>query len=139
MKTLGTIRRSALVVIAALIPVAVACSDGFEPPAGLAGTWNATSLIVDGDDYVAEGMTLRFTFSDNGDYSYTVTGDLLDFCDAGGPNCSDGGDYTATSSQLTFDPGSTDEETFSWTIAGDTLTVSGTIDGLVLVFTFQRQ
>ncbi len=138
MKTLRAIRRSAVFVFAALIPAVVACSDGFEPPAGLVGTWNATSIVAGGVDYQAEGMTLSFTFFDDGEYSLTVTGDLLEFCDAG-TDCSDGGDFTTTASQITFDPGTTDEETLSWTIAGDMLTVSGTIDGSAISFTFQRQ
>jgi len=137
MKAPRTVRRSTLLILAALIPVTFACSDGFEPPAGLVGTWSATSLVVGGVDYRAEGMTLSFTFTDGGEYSYTVTGDQLDFCDAAA--CSDGGDFTTTASEITFDPGTVDAETFSWTIAGDTLTVSGTVDGAALVFTFQRQ
>jgi hypothetical protein len=67
-----------------------------------------------------------------------VTGDLLDFCDPG-PNCSDGGDIEATGSQITFDPGTIDEETFSYSIVGTTLTVSATIDGSTFTFTFEKR
>ena len=138
MKTLRSIRRSALLACAALTMFVVACSDGgFEPPAGLVGTWNATALVVDGLDLMDEGMTLRFTFTEDAEYSYTVTGDMLDFCEVG-PGCSDGGDFSTTSNQITFDPGSTDEETFSFTIAGDVLTVTATIDGSLFVFTFEK-
>ena len=99
--------------------------------------WNATSIVVGGVDLMDDGMTLRFTFSASGEYSYTVTNDFLDFCDPG-PNCSDSGDFTATGSRITFDPGA-DEETFSYTISGSTLSISAVIDGFTFAFTFEKQ
>jgi hypothetical protein len=138
MKALRTIRRSTLLVFAALAPVVVACSDGFEPPAGLTGTWNSTALVVAGSDLMDEGMTLNFTFSGSGEYSYSVVGDLLDYCDPG-PNCADGGDFDITASQITFDPGTVWEETFSYTLTASTLTVSATFDGIPFSFTFEKQ
>jgi hypothetical protein len=138
MIALQTVRRSAYVLLSALIPLAIGCGDGVEPPPGLVGTWDATSLVVDGFDLMDEGMTLSFTFTSGGEYSYVVTGDLLDFCDPG-PNCSDGGDIEATGSQVTFDPGTIDEETFSYSIVGTTLTVSGTVDGFTINWTFEKR
>jgi hypothetical protein len=137
MKRFRSIHYSTFFVLAALTPTFIACGDSFEPVPELLGSWNATSLVVDGFDLMGDGMTLRFTFSDDGGYTYTVAGDQLDFCDPG-PNCSDGGDYTATTSQVTFDPGTDDEETYSYTIAGNTLVITATFGGSPLTFTFQR-
>jgi hypothetical protein len=139
MKAGRTIRRLALIMSASLVPVVIGCSDGaVEPPAGLVGTWNATSLVVDGVNLMDEGMTLSFTFSNDSEYSYSVTNDALDFCDLVA-NCSDSGDFSATGSQITFDPGTVDAETFSWSIVGSTLTVTATIEGSLFTFTFERQ
>jgi hypothetical protein len=138
MRKLRSIRYSTFFVLAALIPAVVTCGDSFEPPEGLVGTWNATAIVVDGVDYALEGMTLSFTFDADAEYSFTVTNDGFGFCDPD-PNCSDFGDFTTTATQLTFDPGTIDEETFSYTVAGNTLTVSGTIDGSAFTFTFQKQ
>jgi hypothetical protein len=138
MNMLRSLRRSVLIVFAALVPVVIACDSATEPPPGLVGTWNATSLVVGGVDLMDDGMTLRFTFSANGEYSYTVANDFLDFCDPG-PNCSDSGDFTATSSQITFDPGEDFEETFSYTVTGSTLSISAVIDGFNFAFTFEKQ
>ena len=138
MTLLRAIRRPLLVTFAALVVVAVGCGDSTtEPPPGLVGTWNATSIVVGGIDLMDDGMTLRFTFTADGQYSYTVTNDFLDFCDPG-PNCSDSGRFAATSSQITFDPGP-DEETFSYTVSGNSLGVSAVIDGFTFAFTFDKQ
>lgn len=139
MIALQTVRRSAYVLLTAFIPLTIGCGDGVEPPPGLVGTWDATSLVVDGFDLMDDGMTLSFTFTSGGEYSYVVTGDLLDFCNPGQSACSDGGDIEATGSQITFDPGTIDEETFSYSIVGTTLTVSATIDGSTFMFTFEKR
>jgi hypothetical protein len=139
MKASRAIRRSALIACMGLMYGVIGCGDSVEAPPELVGTWNATALVVDGFDYVTEGMTLSFTFSSSGDYSYTVTNDGLEFCDIGVPNCSDSGNFDTAGSQITFDPGTTDEETFSYSISGGTLTVNATIDGSVFSFTFQKQ
>jgi hypothetical protein len=117
---------------------AVACGDAFEPVPELLGTWNATSITAPGVDFVDDGMTLRMTFSDDGSYAYTVTGDQLDFCDAG-PDCSDSGDYVATTSQITLDPGSDWEETYAYTISSGSMTMTIMWGGTTFTFTFQRQ
>ncbi|MDH3291309.1 MAG: hypothetical protein OEO20_10595 [Gemmatimonadota bacterium] len=138
MIALQSIRRSAYVVIAALIPLAIGCGDGVEPPPGLVGTWDATSLVVDGFDLMDDGMTLSYTLTSGGNYSYVVTGDLSDYCDPG-PDCSDSGDFTATGTQLTFDEGTAFEETYSYTIVGTTLTISATFGQSTYAFTFEKR
>ncbi len=139
MNVLRALRRPVLIAFAALVPIVVGCDSSTEPPpSALLGTWNATSIVVGGIDLMDDGMTLQFRFTADGEYSYTVTNDFLDFCDPG-PNCSDFGDFTATASRITFDPGEDWEETFNYTISGNTLTIAATIDGFDFSFTFERQ
>jgi Lipocalin-like domain len=138
MKRTRSIHYLTFLVLVALTPAVVSCGNSFESQPELVGTWNATSLVVDGFDYMDNGMTLSYTFSDGGGYSYTVAGDALGFCDPG-PNCNDAGDYTATTSQITFDAGTADEETYSYTINGSTLVITATFEGAVFTFTFQKQ
>jgi len=137
MQWFRTRRIAATLAIASIAPLVAGCGDdsGVDPALDLVGTWNATVLMVDGVDLIGEGMTLSFTFSADGEYSYNVTGDLLDFCDAG-PDCTDGGDFTATISRFTLDPG-LEPVVLNYSVTGNTLTVTGTVDGTVLAWTFQ--
>ena len=139
MKVGRAFRRSTLIVCAGLIYGVSGCGETIEAPPELVGTWNATALVVDGLDYVTQGMTLRYTLSNNGDYSYTVTNDLLGWCDFGVSNCSDSGNFETAGSQITFDGGTQWEETYSWSITSGTLTISATIDGGQYSFTFEKQ
>jgi len=128
---------AAAFAIASIAPLVVGCGDDnvVDSNLELIGTWNATVLTVDGVDLIPQGMTLSFTFNSNGEYSYIVTGDLLEFCE-GVPDCSDGGDFTATSNQFTLDP-DLEPVVLSYSVTGNMLTVTGTVDGLALVWTFQ--
>lgn len=117
------------------------CGEGptEPPPPGLVGTWNATAIVVDGFDYATEGMTLSFTFSSNGSYSYSVTNDLLGFCDFQVADCDEFGDFTATANQIVFDPDTEWEETLSYSVADTTLTIAGSIWGFPIDATFEKQ
>lgn len=138
MRWLRTFRRSTLIVFAAVVPLVVGCDGTTEPPPEFVGTWDATSLLVNGFDLMGEGMTLTFTFTSGGEYSYTVTNDQLDYCDPG-PNCSDSGEFVVTGNQITFDPDTVWEETYSYTLTGSTLTVTATFAGATFTFTFEKR
>jgi hypothetical protein len=138
MKWLRAMRRSVLIVCAGLVPIVIGCDGTTEPPAELVGTWDATSLLVDGFDLMDEGMTLTFTFTSGGEYSYTVANDQLDFCDPG-PNCTDSGDFTVSGNQITFDPGTVWEETYTYTLTGSTLTITATFGASTFTFTFAKR
>lgn len=140
----------ALFALVGLLPVIAGCSDsnngsggsgggGTGPPAvpALVGSWLSTSLVAGGVDASTQGMTLNFTFTNTSQYSMAVTGDLLGFCTPG-PNCTDNGDFSSTSTQLTFDPGTVDATTLNYAIVGTVLTVLGTIDGTSVTFTFTK-
>jgi len=138
MQWLRTRRIAAALAIASIAPVVTGCGDDNIVDSNLAllGSWNATVLLVDGVDLIGEGMTLSFTFNGNGEYSYSVTGDMLDFCD-GSAACTDGGDFTATSTQFTLDPSSIDTVVLAYSVNGNTLHVFGSANGFDLDWTFQ--
>jgi len=138
MQWLRTRQIAAALVIASTAPMVAGCGDDNIVDSNLAllGSWNATVLLVDDVDLIGEGMTLSFTFNANGEYSYSVTGDLMEFCEAVAA-CTDGGDFTATSTQFTLDPSTIDSVVLAYSVTGSTLHVFGTVDGFDLDWTFQ--
>jgi hypothetical protein len=103
------------------------------------GTWNATSFVPQGSgDLIAQGMSLSFTFAASGDYTFTITNDQGGLCD-GAANCSDGGSYTASGTQITLDPGTVDVAILNYTIVGNTMTITATIDGVAITASFTKQ
>lgn len=115
-------------------------SDNTRPGVNSAvvGTWNATSFILQGNDLIAQGMSLSFTFAASGDYTFTVTNDQGGLCE-GAANCSDGGPYDASATQITLDPGTQDVTILNYTIVGNTMSVTATIDRTALTATFTKQ
>ncbi len=118
-----------LSAVATIVPMVTACSDDdvTDPTATLVGTWTVTSLSALGQNFIALGMDLELELESGGTYTFIVTNDLVEFCDPG-PDCIRTGDYTATSSTITLDPG-VDATTFAWVISGNTMTWTGLIGG----------
>ena len=128
------VRRLAVLVrltaVVLLSPLVAGCSDdddGTDPTSALVGTWTVTSLAAQGQDFITLGMDLELELESGGTYTFTVTNDLVEFCDPG-PNCVVTGDYTATASTITLDPAD-EPTTFTWTIQGNTMTWTGSIGG----------
>jgi len=138
MITLRSTRRSVLCGLAAAGILFLACDSSTAPPDELVGTWQATAIVVNGHDFTGDGMTLTYTLSANGGYSYAVTNDFFDYCDPG-PNCSDSGDFEVSGNQITFDPGTDWEETYTYTLSGTTLTISASFGGATFTITFAKQ
>ncbi|MEZ4413883.1 MAG: hypothetical protein R2910_12920 [Gemmatimonadales bacterium] len=133
--------RLRLLHLAVLLPVAIAsCSSDDAngptpaPGAALHTSWNVTAFATAADDFIAQGMVLVITYKSDGTYTLTVTNDLVGICNPG-PNCVEGGDYTATATAVTLDPGTVDEVVFDYTIAGTTLTMNGDIGGTPVTIT----
>lgn len=121
---------AALLVAAAL----AACSeDATGPNPALIGSWNVTSFNALGQDFIANGMTMQVTFAAD-TYTLDVTGDLSGSCNPG-PDCVVTGNYSATASQLTFDPGTVDAVTFNYSITGSNITLTGSIEGIPVTIT----
>ena len=115
------------------LPV-LACTDdgtstGPAPGAALVGTWEATSFSTDTEDFIAQGMTLRITLNADKTYEIEFTNDLVGACTPG-PDCINTGDYGATVSTLTIDPGTADQTVFVYNIKGAELTLTGQIGGI---------
>lgn len=132
------IRRS-LFGAAFLAAALAACSEdkATGPDPALIGTWNATSINALGTDLIADGMTLTATVNNDGTYALDITGDLMGACTPG-PDCVVTGDYTATATQITFDPGTADQAVLNYSINGNNLTLTGTISGIPVTFAFTR-
>jgi hypothetical protein len=110
---------------------------GTGPNNALYDSWNATSFQALGTDFIADGMTLVITFNVAGTYTLDITNDLIGACDPD-PDCTTGGDFTGSASQITLDPGSPDEVTFNYSIVGTTLTLTGSIEGNPVTITLER-
>ena len=113
------------------------CSDLMEPPPQLVGLWTATSLTAGGQDEIANGLQLSIRFNADNSYTITVNNDTIFYCE-GETNCTDEGEYEATASQITFDPGTEFEATATYSISGDTMTFSGNFEGLSVQATLVR-
>ena len=140
-----SVRRAArlgtLLAMAVLLPIASACSSDDDPTAPgadpLVGTWQVTSFQALGSDLIAQGMTLTITLSAAKTYTIVVTDDLLGTCDQG-TTCTETGSYSSTSTQITIDPGLEDEVTFNYSIQGNSMTFTGSIDGNPVTVVLQK-
>jgi hypothetical protein len=145
MSARGLSRLAASLAVLSLTVFSTACSDDDDdgtgpvddPEAALVGTWNATSFVGLGQDFVAQGMGVTLTLTSSNTYTLAVANDLIGACDPD-PNCSETGTYSATATQFTFDPGTVDSETFNYTIQGPTLTLTGSIDGTPVTIAFTK-
>ena len=122
-----------------LTPWMTGCSDDDDtgPSNTLVGTWEATSFVGEGQDVIALGMDVTLTLTGSGGYTLEIAGDLIGAC-APNSSCDQTGTYTNTETQITLDPGTADELTFSYLIQGSTLTFTGTIEGTPVAITFVR-
>ena len=126
--------------VAALVGFA-ACDDddddtGLGPTLPIVGTWSATSLVANGEDLVAGGMTLNATFDDSGVYVFHIVGDLLGLC-GGESECNVTGNWTGTESTITINPGE-DPTTISYVTTGETLTLTGSLEGVPATIVFEK-
>jgi hypothetical protein len=136
-------RRRTVGIFLSLLVFALACGgDSTEPNIDQAfvGNWVSTSFIVDGVELMAPGSAfyVSFGFFSDGSYQSIVGGDDdLFLCDAV-PSCVDDGDFSFTGSVITLDPGTVDAFDLQYSVSGDTLTVSGNIDGVPFSAVFER-
>lgn len=139
----GTRRAGTLLLIHLAVALTatslVACSDDDPsgPGAGLAGTWNATSFVVQGQDLIVLGMGITLALNSSNTFVLTVTGDLTGVC-GGASSCTENGSYSSTATQITLNPGTEDEVTFNYALLGQTLTLTGSIDGNQATITLIR-
>ncbi len=106
------------------------------PPAAIVGNWQTTAFVVDGTDVHVQGMGLAITFTVESEYFSTFTNDVAGFCETG-TSCSDDGEFSATATSLTLDPGTPDAVTLSYAVSGNTLTLSGTFYGSNVALTLE--
>ena len=126
---------------AALVSVAASCDDDDDdtdptPSSPLVGTWDATSLTTPTGDAIGNGMSLTAVVGSTGNISLNVVGDQLGLCNPG-PDCSVTGTWTSTASTITITSG-TDVTTLNWTMAGETMTWTGTVEGVATTIVFDK-
>jgi hypothetical protein len=132
---------AALLVTLAIVPLTFTCAgeEGLGPEADpLIGNWDATTFVVDGSDLIADGAAIFFSFFDDGGYFFSVNNETSGLLCEGVASCTDEGDFDVVGGTIVFDPGTVDEVSLSFTISGNTLTVSGSIVGFSLSATFVR-
>lgn len=126
-------RLGATLALTAALVLAAACGDdngtGSNNGDPIVASWQVTSFGDGTTDFIAAGMTMKITLKGDGTYAFVITDDQVGACDNPGANCTKNGTYSHTSNQVTIDPGSADgETTFSYVIAGNTMTWTGTIE-----------
>lgn len=133
------LRARSLLATSLLVAALAACSsdEATGPDPALIATWNCTSFSALGQDFIQQGMTLQATFTNADTYTLTVTGDLTGNCNPG-PDCVVNGTYSATATQITFDPGTVDAVTFNYSIVGNTMTLTGNIEGIPATITLEK-
>lgn len=128
-----------------ILPVVIAafgCSDPVDTDIQEAflGDWISTSFVVDGLELMTppSDFYLSWGFYSDGSYQLIAGVDDIGFiCDLG-TSCRDDGDFTFTGNVITLDPGTADEFGFQYSVSGNTLTVSGSVDGTPFSATFER-
>ena len=91
-------------------------------PSEILGTWEAMSLLHDGADFIADGMTLEVTTRRAGTYITEITGDLSGECNTG-PDCIETGTYTATATHIMAEESGQAPDVVEYTVQGSTLTL----------------
>ncbi|HSH76200.1 MAG TPA: hypothetical protein VLA09_10995 [Longimicrobiales bacterium] len=134
--------RSAHIVLASLLFLSGCDGDSTDPNVEEAfiGNWIATSFVVDGVELIDIGsaFNVSFGFFADGSYQLIVGGDEgFLFCDAV-PSCVDDGDFTFSGNVITLDPGTVFELSLQYSVTGDTLAVSGNLNGSQFTAVFER-
>jgi hypothetical protein len=63
---------------------------------------------------------------------------VIEICEENETQCTETGNYTSTASSITIDSGTADATTFSYTLNGNTMTWTGSIDGTPAEVEMQR-
>ena len=121
-------------------------SSGANEGSELAGSWQATSFLADGNDVIGMGMSVAFTFTVSGSstlrgvagtFAVTITNDIMDICD-GASSCTPTGTFEVANGLIVFDPGTQDELVWEYSVTGQTLFMSATTEGTILQITATR-
>ena len=130
-------RRSTVLAMAALLPLAVACSDDdLTGPvsAGILGRWRVVSFHLAGMNVLEQGMAIEFTLTADG-WSVTTSGDPT-YCET--PSCTETGTYALTTTKITIDPGTEYAVEINYAIQGSRMTFTGDIEGFAFIMILQR-
>ena len=132
-------QRHKLLAMAVMLPLTIACSDNdpTSPEANaIAGRWQVTSYQVLGMEVIQEGLSIAVTFATAGTYTVDIHDETLGSCETA--NCRETGTYSATSTRITLDPESEETSTFSYSIEGNIMTLTGINDDVGVILRLQR-
>lgn len=138
-----TSRLGATLALATTLMLVAGCSsnDNGTGPSNsdpIVASWQVTAFGDATTNLIASGMTLKVTLKDDDTYAFAVTGDLADICGGTTTTCTSTGPYSHTSNQVTIDAGTQDAATFSYSISGNTMTWTGTIDTTPVTITMTK-
>ncbi|MDH3496722.1 MAG: lipocalin family protein [Gemmatimonadota bacterium] len=130
MRSLCRLTAGALAV--AVLPLTLGCGDDAGPNGTtIVASWVATSLTAPsqpgwGDAISDDGVSVNLTFTATGTYTFSVAND-----DPADPwicpnqaTCSWNGTYATSGNTLTFDQGTADEMSATFSLSGNNLTVT---------------
>ena len=125
------LRALPLVLTAVLLP---GCESSSEPEIDepFVGNWSVSTFVIGGVEQTAPGRSFNLSIGlfRDGSYQFIVGGDDSGLLCGGPPSCNEQGDYSFTASRITLDPGTPDAFPFQYVVSGNTLTVSGSIEGV---------
>jgi hypothetical protein len=122
--------------------VLVACGSDEEPlapvPAAILGSWSAETVTADGEELVSQGLMLDFIFHSDHYYDIFAQNDDVGLVCEGTSTCQVSGDLAVEGDRIVFDPTDPDPLSLTFSLAGDRLTLSGTVSGHQVVTVLSR-
>jgi hypothetical protein len=124
-------RRTAFLL--AVLLAAGCSSDGgtdVDINADFIGNWITTSFVLEGVELMTPPSSFYVSvgFFSDGSYQLIAGGDDDGVICVGSTSCVESGDFSYTGTVIRLDPGTADEFSFTYSVTGNTLTISGDSD-----------
>lgn len=131
-----------LLAVAALV-VGPGCESSTDPEIDevFVGDWISTSFTLGGVEQMVPGASFYISMGlyDDMSYQFIVGGDDSGLLCDGPPSCQEQGDYEYTASRITMDPGTADAFSMQYSVSGNVMTLSGSLDGTSFSGSLERR